>query len=309
MRYLILFSLFTSFTFAQIDSLDEALKYYPLQLGNYWEYKNYTWELPFYQDSSANSIEVIGDTVLSNNNKYKIFLQKNIPDNGFSFRIYERVDSLNACVYRYSNDTIFINNEYLIDSLLAQPGNYFAGSRTGFSSFGNNIFSTFCAAEYEDTVLELVTDLKELEDQSFIPGLNYTLAKGLGIVSSILCESSCGSSNLVYALIDGIEYGDRITKVEESELIQPPNEFILNQNFPNPFNPTTIISFNLPRESKIKLLIYDLKGALIRELANEYLKSGEYEYTFDASTYSSGLYFYQLITDEAILSKKMLLIK
>ena len=165
------------------------------------------------------------------------------------------------------------------------------------------------SAEYEDTVLELVTDLKELEDQSFIPGLNYTLAKGLGIVSSILCESSCGSSNLVYALIDGIEYGDRITKVEESELIQPPNEFILNQNFPNPFNPTTIISFYLPRDSKIKLLIYDLKGALIRELANEYLKSGEYEFTFDASTYSSGLYIYRLITDKAILSKKMLLIK
>jgi hypothetical protein len=306
MKYLILFSIFTSFTFAQIDSLDEALKYYPIQIGNYWEYKNYYWEFPFYYDSSAHSIEIIGDTVLSNNNKYKILFQKNIPDDGFSFKVYERVDSLTACVYRYSTDTVFINNEYLVDSLLAQPGDYFAGSRTGF---GNGIMSTLCVAEYEDTVLDLVTDVKELEDQSLIPVTNYILAKGLGFVSSIACEFGCASTNLVYALIDGIEYGDRITKVEENKLIAPPNEYILYQNFPNPFNPTTTISFYLLRESKVKLLIYDLKGALIRKLVNKYLKSGEYKYTFDASAYSSGLYFYRLITDEVILSKKMLLIK
>ena len=309
MKHFILFSIFTSFTFAQFDSLHEALKYYPLQTGNYWEYKNHYWQIPFYYDSSAHSILIIGDTVLSNNYKYKILLQKNIPDDGFSFKVYERIDSLTACVYRYSPDMVFINNEYLIDSLLAQPGDYFAGSRTGYSSFGNGIFSTLCVAEYEDTVLDLITDVKELEDQSFIPGLNYILAKGLGFVSSISCEFGCGSTNLVYALIDGIEYGNRITKVKEGELIAPPNEYILYQNFPNPFNPSTIISFYLPRESKVKLLIYDLKGALIRTLANEYLNSGEYKYILDASSYSSGLYFYRLITDEVILSKKMLLIK
>ncbi|NWG27549.1 MAG: T9SS type A sorting domain-containing protein [Ignavibacteriaceae bacterium] len=309
MKYLILFSLIISFTFAQIDSLDEALKYYPLQIGNYWEYKNYYWEIPFYKDSSAHSIEIIGDTILLNNRNYKILLQKNIPDDGFSFKIYERVDSLTACVYRYSTDTVFINNEYLVDSLLAQPGDYFAGSRTGYSSFGNGIFSTLCVAEYEDTVLDLITDVKELQDQSFIPGLNYTLAKGLGFVSSISCEFSCGSTNLVYALINGVEYGDRITKVEENEIIALPSAYILYQNFPNPFNPTTTISFYLPCESEVKLLIYDLKGALICKLANEYHKSGKYKYTFDASVYSSGLYFYRLITDEIVLSKKMLLIK
>jgi len=139
--------------------------------------------------------------------------------------------------------------------------------------------------------------------------LNYILAKGLGFVSSISCEFGCGSTNLVYALIDGIEYGNRITKVEKSELFASPSEYILHQNFPNPFNTSTIISFYLPYNSKVKLLIYDLKGALIRTLVNEYLNTGVYKYTFDASSYSSGLFFYRLITDEVILSKKMLLIK
>ena len=164
MRSLVFLIIFTSFTFAQVDSLSEALKYYPMEIGNYWEYKNYYWEYPFYYDSSAHSIEIIGDTILPNNRNYKILLQKNIPDDGFSFKIYERVDSLTACVFRYSTETVFINNEYLVDSLLAQPGDYFAGSRTGYSSFGNGIFSTKCIAEYEYTVLDLITDVKELQD-------------------------------------------------------------------------------------------------------------------------------------------------
>jgi len=95
------------------------------------------------------------------------------------------------------------------------------------------------------------------------------LAKEIGFISSFSCEFGCGSSNLVYALIDRIEYGNRITNVKEDELFAPPNEYILYQNFPNPFNPSTTISFYLPRNSNVKLLIYDLKGALIQNLAND----------------------------------------
>ena len=308
MKYLILFIVFTGFTISQTDSLVEALKYYPINKGNYWEYKEYFWQFPYPMDSSAYSILIVGDTILPNNYNYQILLKKDIPDIGYSTNIYERVDSLTGCVYRYSGDTLLNNSEYLIDSLLAQPGDYFAGSRTGYSSFGNGIFSTLCLDEYEDTVLGLITDVKELQDQSFIPGLNYTLAKGLGFVSSISCEFSCGSTILVYALVDSNEYGRTITGVKNKQS-NLPNKYILYQNFPNPFNPSTTISFSLPEESKVKLLIYNIKGELIQTLINKNLKSGRYQIKFDASEYSSGLYFYTLITNQIILSKKMLLIK
>ncbi len=315
MKYIILFSFITSFTFAQVDSINEALKYYPLQIGNYWEYKNSYWELPFYYDSSAHSIAIIGDTVLSNNNKYKILLQKNIPDDGYSFKIYERVDSLTACVYRYSNDTVLSNNEYLVDSLLAQPGDYFAGSRTGYSSSGNGIYSALCVAEYEDTILDLVTDVKELEDQSLIPVLNYTLAKGFGFVNSLSCEFSCGSSQLVYAVIDGVEFEDRITKVDEDEIITPPNEYILYQNYPNPFskgsggNPTTKIKFELPVPAFVNITVYNLLGQKVQTLLEENINAGTHELIFNAQGLANGVYIYRLSADSFVKSRKMLLLR
>jgi len=299
MKFLILLSVFTSFTFAQVDSLSEALKYYPLEIGNYWEYKNYNWEFPIYYDSSAHSIEIIGDTILPNNKKYKILLQKNIPDDGFSLKTFERVDSLTACVFRYSSDTVFSSNEYLIDSLLAQPGDYFTGSITGFR---NRIFSTLCVSEYAETVLNLNTDVKEFQDQSLMSGLNYTLAKKLGFVKSIVCEFSCGSSNLVYAFINSIEYGERITSLKEDELFTP-DKYFLYQNYPNPFNPVTKIKYSIPVETHrdaslqmVTLKVFDVLGNEISTLVNEEQSAGLYnvEFRMQNLELSSGIYFYRL---------------
>ncbi len=88
-----------------------------------------------------------------------------------------------------------------------------------------------------------------------------------------------------------------------------PTALELNQNYPNPFNPSTNISFNLPMSSKVELKVYDLLGREVRVLVNEKLSSGGYQYTFDASSLSSGVYFYQLKTEAGVLSKKMTLIK
>jgi hypothetical protein len=279
--------------------------------NNYWEYKNHYWEFPFYNDSSAHSIEIIGDTILPNGKEYKILFQKNIPDDGFSIRIYERIDSLTACIYRYSTDPVMTNNEYLVDSLLAKPGNYFAGSRTGYSSFGNGIFSTLCIDEYEDTVLSIITDVKEMQDQSFIPGENYTLAKQLGYVSSWGCEFSCGSTHLVYALIDGVEHGEKITNLEKSENITPTSGYKISQNYPNPFNPSTKIKYAVSNTQKVVIKIFDILGNEIATLVNEEKVPGEYEINFETTKYnlSSGVYFYQLRAGSFIQTKKMILMR
>jgi len=88
-----------------------------------------------------------------------------------------------------------------------------------------------------------------------------------------------------------------------------PQDYKLYQNYPNPFNPATTISFALPKESDIVLKVYDISGREVAELINGVLKAGEYNYKFDASDLSSGVYFYSIKAGSYTETKKMLLVK
>lgn len=88
-----------------------------------------------------------------------------------------------------------------------------------------------------------------------------------------------------------------------------PNSFKLSQNYPNPFNPTTKISFRIPKNGFVTLKVYDITGKEVAVLVNESLSPGTYETTFDASQFTSGVYFYRLSTKDFSETKKMLLIK
>lgn len=86
-------------------------------------------------------------------------------------------------------------------------------------------------------------------------------------------------------------------------------EFELNQNFPNPFNPTTRISWTSPKWSYQTLKVFDILGNEIKTLVDGYKPAGSYSIYFDASQLISGIYFYQLKSDNYTATKKMLLIK
>ena len=73
-----------------------------------------------------------------------------------------------------------------------------------------------------------------------------------------------------------------------------PNHFELQGNYPNPFNPATVVSYQLPVVSDVKLMVYDLLGREVRVLANERKNAGVHEVTFDASALASGVYIYRL---------------
>ncbi|MFC2119853.1 alpha/beta fold hydrolase, partial [Bacteroidota bacterium] len=85
--------------------------------------------------------------------------------------------------------------------------------------------------------------------------------------------------------------------------------FYLSQNFPNPFNPSTVIRYQLPLTGKVTLKLYDVLGTEITTLVNEEKSIGEYELTFYAGNLPSGVYFYQLRTEEFVETKKMILMK
>jgi photosystem II stability/assembly factor-like uncharacterized protein len=88
-----------------------------------------------------------------------------------------------------------------------------------------------------------------------------------------------------------------------------PYKFSLSQNYPNPFNPSTKINFSLPKQSVVKLIIYDLLGREIHKLVNEELNAGTYSVEWNASGMPSGMYFYRIEIEEFSDIKKMILIK
>jgi hypothetical protein len=88
-----------------------------------------------------------------------------------------------------------------------------------------------------------------------------------------------------------------------------PSSFSLSQNYPNPFNPITSIRFDLPKISHTKLIVYNILGKEVTTLVNEKLNAGSYQVSWDGRNYPSGVYFYKLITDEFVGTKKMVLLK
>ncbi len=88
-----------------------------------------------------------------------------------------------------------------------------------------------------------------------------------------------------------------------------PKKFSLYQNYPNPFNPVTNIRFDIPKSSFVTIKIYNVLGKESALLLNENKSAGSYEIDFDASTLTTGVYFYRIETQEFTQIKKMILLK
>jgi photosystem II stability/assembly factor-like uncharacterized protein len=152
--------------------------------------------------------------------------------------------------------------------------------------------------------------------------VQYTAPSG---IFRYMSQARPGEYGEIFAVRDngGISYcsctpsGIRKTSGEVAE------DYLLEQNYPNPFNPVTKIKFSLPGRSEggphaslssgawpgVRLIIYDITGCEVATLVNESLKPGTYEVEWDGSNYSSGVYFYKLITDEFTETKRMVLVK
>ena len=116
------------------------------------------------------------------------------------------------------------------------------------------------------------------------------------------------SGNNLDGIIYGATWSNGVLSVISEELSNP-TEFKLSQNFPNPFNPKTVISYQLPISSDITLNVYDVLGNEIATLVDEYKAAGIYKVEYNAAALPSGVYFYQLKAGAFVKAKKMILIK
>lgn len=99
---------------------------------------------------------------------------------------------------------------------------------------------------------------------------------------------------------------DPLTGVQNYNI---PSAYSLQQNFPNPFNPVTVIKFSLPVTGTVKINVYDITGKVISELVNKKYDAGNFEIRFDGSVLSSGVYFYRMTAPGFTEVKKMMLVK
>ncbi|NQT97536.1 MAG: T9SS type A sorting domain-containing protein [Candidatus Marinimicrobia bacterium] len=88
-----------------------------------------------------------------------------------------------------------------------------------------------------------------------------------------------------------------------------PNKFTLYQNFPNPFNPITQISYQIPELSFVNLSIFNINGKLVSTLVNEQVQAGNYSVKWDAEDFSSGVYFYKIVAGKYTETGKAILLK
>jgi hypothetical protein len=134
--------------------------------------------------------------------------------------------------------------------------------------------------------------------------LENWLAEGIGLIYNI---SEGGYQALTGCIIAGDTFGI-LTSVNS---LRPsiPGEFILKPNYPNPFNATTIIAYELQHDAEIILSIYDILGREVEVLYRGWILSGIHNIRWDASNYGSGIYFCRLITGNKAKTIKMILTK
>jgi tetratricopeptide (TPR) repeat protein len=171
------------------------------------------------------------------------------------------------------------------------------------------------AIERADNLLE-----KYSNDSSYVCDVLY--AKGLILAHNLdkseeaaECFASIINNYPGNALADLAQNELRIlgyeesVKEENSETVSADEEEFSSSNYPNPFNPTTTISYNLPTEGKVLVKVYDVLGREVETLVNEIRTAGTHKVEWNGSRYSSGIYFYSVTYKNKTLYKKMLMVK
>jgi hypothetical protein len=128
--------------------------------------------------------------------------------------------------------------------------------------------------------------IREHEDRLYIRSVNDTqlVAYPVALKGTTLVASAGDSENL-------------------------PEEYRLYQNFPNPFNPATVIRYDLPRDSKVTLVIYDIVGRRVATLVDSFRQAGRYEAAWSAEGMASGIYFYRLTAGDYTETRRLAVVK
>lgn len=175
----------------------------------------------------------------------------------------------------------------------------FANTGTGGGAEGHTII-TAGASSFEEVTIDMIYD--DDNPAGWKPDIG-------NISITILPPENQVPHAGTWFIVDYFTFDGQPVSVKETGNNFVPEKFNLEQNFPNPFNPTTNINFSLPEESFTTLKIFNVQGEEVETLVNEELSAGTYNVDWDASGLPSGVYVYAINTKHGILSNKMILLR
>jgi hypothetical protein len=209
-----------------------------------------------------------------------------------------------------------VYSSYVITSTDTIPN---PGEIRKFLFFLTNVGSTATAKNITTKIIPLdtcaslrTTDIANYGD--IAPGETIMGDKSQYIQFSDNCADGYQTQFVMEIFSNGYHFWSDTFKIDvfsgiedEKQLIV--KEFKLHQNHPNPFNPSTIIEFSLPKSELVELKVYNILGSQISTLVSKKLNQGNHTYTFDGKNLASGVYYYQLIAGEYREVKKMILLR
>jgi len=257
--------LFMALAFPAEQTLSQTV-FYPLATGTKWE-----WSLN--SGSTSYGIDIARDTLMPNGHRYAI-----IPAYWSMPERWERQEANR--VYRYSQAS---QQEWLLFDFSKSSGDTINLSPLVVLSAAKN--DTLFGANRRSWYFAV----------GFVPGIpdagaNYVITDSIGLTDYSNWNSAL---RVVGARVGSRIYGT-ITRVSNS-LTASPSQIQLYQSYPNPFNGQANIDFYLAREDDITLQIIDVAGRLVSRLANNRLVPGQHHYIWDAGSFSSGVYYCELI--------------
>jgi len=261
-----------------------------LTTGNIWCYQ---WQ--YGPEQGTYTITAIGDTII-NNQTYEILYR----DNPYPYITgYYRSDSTRVYKQHNSSEYILYDLNWELGQLVNINGSEYQVIEKGVMYFLG------CYGKQYITISEdfYTPNFHRMKYTNTFGLIDYTFAN-MGFQFSNFRE-------LIGAQIDGVIYGS----VENPGSIAIPPYPILNQNFPNPFNPSTTFEFSIPKESKVDLSIYNIKGQIIKTIVNSEFIAGIHSIIWNGDdesnkSVSSGIYYYKLnVNGKTEAVKKCLLLR
>jgi len=293
---------------AQISAQDTTKinweDFYPLHVGDFWKYVIEWTLLPIVEIESK---EVVAETTMSNYRTYKKLLYYNHTFGHHRYE-YERVDSLGD-VYGYRNDDVLL---WKLGIEVGDTWNRYDDNEGDYWQLKEKFLIPFWGS---DSVLFLSYRFYVYAyDEVWWDSIDCDIVQNFGFVGS--SGGGCGGAptNLVGAVIKGKAWGDTtVTHVKEKNYILHKN-LIFYPNYPNPFNTSTNIIYELNKGGDVMLQIINLKGEIVKTLIDEHQKGGVYQVIWNGDSemgdyVASGLYFSRLRVGNQIRVRKLTLIK
>ncbi len=335
MKNIILVVLFIAvicFCNTAIAQENEALTYLPLKVGNVWVYNCTAFgsAMPPCYCIRKYRFEING-TILRNSKLYYLIQMSVVSISSYCSGCYApylndtiRIDSVTGNIYRYSsvNGCAFSPFEIMHDSLNAKIND------TIRNNCGASQWKYKCTDTAYQSVFGINRKTKNFTEAQFEGGYGRAFAQGIGMIRTNFYAVFCNqnSSTLAGCVLDNVLYGDTSMLVGITQInSEVPDKFQLSQNYPNPYNPKTKITFQIPLSRGVdaeggrgvfaNLTVYDAIGREVEVLVNQQLQPGTYEVRWDATAYPSGVYYYRLEASNPSTSlrvtetKKMVLIK